>query len=295
MRLAVVPLLAACNQLLDIPDVHHDDCDPDAPFVHLAPVGGLDAELGDQGAQLSRDELVIVFSRLTVAGTPENPIPRFGDLYLAHRDTPDAAFGAATALGELNTELDEVGASLSEDMLTLYFDRSDPSQRYHIFAASRSTLGDVFGAPVPLALGGDASSERQPFITPTGIFFASTRGDGSADLFAASGHGTSFEPPRRLTSLETLPGPTAYENPVVSADGLTIYFSAPPDNATPRDIWTGSRATLDQSFGPPHAVAALNTPSAERPTWISDDSCRLYFVTNRAGQGFALWIASRRR
>jgi hypothetical protein len=248
-----------------------------------------------QGGQLSTDELTIVFSRLTVAGNPGSPVPHFGDLYLANRDTPGAAFGAAIALSELNTELDELGASLSEDRLTLYFDRSDPSQRYHIFAARRSSPVDVFGAPVPLGFGDGTSSDRQPFITPAAIFFASTRSDGSASLLAASGRGTSFEPARRLTSLETLPGPTAHENPVVSSDGLTIYFSAPPDNATPRDIWTASRAAPDQPFGLPHAIAALNTPSAERPTWISEDSCRLYFVTDRTGRGLTLWMASRRR
>jgi hypothetical protein len=295
MRLAVVPLLAACNQLLEIPDIHRGDCDADAPFVQLAPVAGLDAELGEQGGQLSRDERTIVFSRLTVAGNPASPVPHLGDLYLAERDTPDAPFGAATALVELNTELDELGASLSEDRLTLYFDRSDLSQRYHIYAARRSSPVDVFGAPVALALGDGTRSDRQPFITPAAIFFASTRSDGTASLLAASGRGTSFEPARPLASLETLPGPTAYENPVVSTDGLTIYFSAPPDNATPRDIWTASRAVLDQPFGSPHPVAALNTLNAERPTWISDDSCRLYFVTNRAGRGFSLWMASRRR
>jgi len=293
--LGFVPLLAtACNQLLELPDVHRGACGSEAPFIYLAPVGGLDGELGEQGAQFSRDELTIVFSRLTVVGPAENPIPRLGDLYIVQRDARDDVFGAATALSELNTELDELHASLAEDGLTLYFDRSDPSHRYHIFAASRSARDEVFGAPVAIALGDPSSSNGGPFITPTAIFFASTRSDGSASLFTANGRGASFEPPRRLASLETLPAPTAYDNPVVSSDGLAIYFSAPPDNATPRDIWSASRAEPDQPFGPPHAVAALNTASAERPTWISDDNCRLYFVTNRTGRGFALWVASRR-
>ena len=61
----------------------------------------------------------------------------------------------------------------------------------------------------------------------------------------------------------------------------------------PQDIWTASRAAVDQPFGPPHALDELDSISADRPTWLSADSCRLYFVTNRAGRGSEVWMASR--
>jgi hypothetical protein len=289
----VILLASACNQGFGAPEVHRGPCDPGSPFVYLAPVAGLGSQLGEQSAQLSRDELTIVFSRVTIAGTQDAPVPRHGDLYMAHRDHLAEDFHDAVALNELNTELDERTGSLSDDKQTLYFDRQDPSQRYQIFAASRSAPGEPFGAPTPIALRDHAGSDIEPFFTPSALFFASRSNDGSASLFTADGSGTSFAATRQLASLEVLPAPTAYEHPVVSSDGLTIYFSAPPDSAAQRDIWRASRSDPEQPFGSVRAVAELNTISAENPTWISEDSCRLYFMTNRSGQGHGLWLASR--
>jgi len=286
-------LTSACNQVLGLPDVHRGPCDPGSAFLHIAPVAGLGSELGEQSAQLSRDELTIVFSRVTIAGTPDGPVPRRGDLYMAHRNHLAEDFRDAAPLDELNTELDEHTASLSDDHRTLYFDRQGPSQRYQIFAARRFAPSGPFGAPALIALRDPASSDLEPFITSSALFFASRSSDGSASLFTAEGRGTSFAAARQLVSLEGLPGPTAYEHPVVSSDGLAIYFSAPADRAAPRDIWRASRADPGQPFGSVRAVAELNTISAENPTWISEDGCRLYFTTNRSGEGLQLWMASR--
>lgn len=287
------PLLAAsCNQLLGTPEARRGACDPRDAFDHAAPVGGIESGLGIQSAALSRDELTVVFSRLTVGGGAASPIARRGDLYTAHRDHLADAFRGAAPLDELNTELDEHSASLSDDQQTVYFDRQGPSGRYQIWTASRSGSAGPFGLPTAVALGDLPGSNLQPFLTSSTLYVAARQDDGAASLFAAARSGSSFTAPRRLASLETLPVP-AYENPVVSSDELTIYFSAPPDNATPQDIWTASRAGNDQPFGTPHALAELDSVSAERPTWLSADSCRLYFVTNRTGQGFQLWVASR--
>jgi hypothetical protein len=292
---SLAPLLAfatACNQMLDAPRVHRGACDPDAEFVQVAPVGGLESELGEQSAQLSHDELTVVFSRQILTG----PVPRYGDLYIAHRDHRRDDFRDVTALDEVNTEFDEFSASLSDDLLTLYFDREDQGRQYEILAARRSSPGEAFGAPTPVPLGDENSSDSdfEPLITPTTLYFASTRSGGYAKLFMAAGRGTTFAAPRQMVSLETLTSPTAYENPIVASDGLTIYFSAPADNMITRDIWSASRSDPDEPFGPPHAVASINTTNHESPAWISEDSCRLYFTTKRNGRDFELWMASRR-
>lgn len=295
MRCAPLTLVfaTACNQLLGTPEIDPGPCDAGAAFGHLAPVGGLDSGFGLRNAQLSRDELTIVFSRLTVVGPTNAPISRHGDLHVAHRDHLGDNFRGAAALDELNTDFDELSASLSDDQQTLYFDRSDRSGRYQIYAAIRSTPAEPFDAGAPIESGDDTRSAVEPFATHDAIFFASLGSNGSASLFTAAGHGTSFVTPRQLTSLESLPGPTAYRNPVVSSDDRTIYFSAPPNNASPQDIWSASRTERDQPFGTPRPVRELNTLSAERPAWLSADHCRLYFTTNRTGQGFELWVAAR--
>lgn len=294
MRAAALLLLATgCNELLGTPDVQRGACDAGARFVDLEPVAGLDDTLGLQGAQLSGDELTVVFSRPAIVSSPAGAAARYGDLYVAHRDHRGDAFQPAVALDALNTDVDEHSAALSADQQVLYFDRWGPAQHYQIFAASRRSGPGDFAAPVSVGLGSDAGSQIEPFVTGDALYFASRSADGSAHLFEADGAGTSFAAPRQLGALETLPSPTAYEDPVVASNGLTIYFSAPPDNASPQDIWTATRAAADRPFGVPRPVTELDTISAERPTWISGDSCRLYLLSNRTGQGFRLWVASR--
>jgi hypothetical protein len=291
--LATVPLLAtACNQVLGIPEVHRG-CRDDAELTEVVPVGGLTSPLGVQGAQLSRDELTIVFSRLTVSGPAAAPIARLGDLYVAHRDARDSDFREPTPLDELNTESDQLGASLSDDQRTIYVARRTSAQRYEIVVATRSASDGRFGVPAPVDLGDRDGSDIDPYITSTALYFARKRSDGSARLFTAAGGRPTFADPRPLTSIETPLEPAAREDPIVSPDGLTLYFSAPPDNASPRDIWIASRQVVDQEFSTPARVAALDTNSDERPAWISNDRCRLYFITNRTGRGSELWMASR--
>jgi hypothetical protein len=289
LRSLVFVLVTACNQVIDIPEVHPGACDPGAVFARVVPVGGLGA-VGEQSARLSRDELTIVFSR----ELPDAPDKRFGDLYIAHRDHRDDEFGKATALDELNSSFDEFSASLSDDMRTLYFDRQVEDRRYEILAATRSAPDKPFGVPTVVSLGADASSNSEPFITDTAIFFTSTRSGGLASLFSAMGGGTSFEVPEPLMTGAL---DTAYEHPAITFDGLTIYFSKPPEN-TKRDILSASRSGPDEWFGALRPVAALNTDSTEFPVWISEDNCRLYFMTDRTQSSvkpnFELWMASRR-
>jgi len=283
-------LTTACNRLLDTPDLHLGPCDPGAEFMQVAPVGGLENEVGMQSARLSRDELSIVFSRLSTGGSPEHP--RFGDLYMAHRDDRADDFGRVAAINELNSDFDEFSASLSDDRLMLYFDRQDHGTRYEILAATRPGSEQAFGAPTAIQLGDATRSNYNPFITPAAIYFASRRDDSLASLFMAAGHGLQFAAPQNVMSIETL---ISYEAPIVAFDGLTIYFSAVRDGtAVARHIWSAARSAPEQRFGLPRAVAALDTAGLEWPTWISEDNCRLYFMAKQDGAGSTLWIASRR-
>jgi hypothetical protein len=291
---ALIPFLVsatACNQLLDIPALDDGPCDSGAGFIQRTVVRGLGTELGVQNARLSRDELTIVFSRMATAGLPDAPVQRFGDLYMAHRDHRDEEFRYVAALDELSSEFDEFSASLSDDLLTVYFDRQDQGSRYRVFSASRPSPDHHFGVPVVVPLGDQATSDYGPFITPTAMFFASLRDSGLSSLFVADRRGSQFDAPRRLISPETL---SVYETPVVAFDGLTIYFSAVHDRLSERVIWSATRPDPGQRFGLPTAVAALNTGYRTWPTWISEDNCRLYYMLAQPGQDSALWMASRR-
>jgi hypothetical protein len=234
----------------------------------------------------------VVFSRVMVGGTVAAPVARRGDLYIAHREHLGAAFHDAVPFDELNTDDDERAASLSEDQSTLYLDRRDAPGRSRILVTHRGSPADRFAVPTPVDVG-DAGDPGDPFVTPGALFYAVRRADGTASVFTADRLGGALAAPRRLDALEALPFPAVYEAPVASTDGLTLYFAAPPDRASPPDIWVASRTGGDPRFGAPRVVAELGSISADRPVWLSADRCRLYFVTNRAGRGAELWMGSR--
>jgi hypothetical protein len=283
MAISTAPL-AACSVVLDLPEVHRGDCGADEDFTKTAPVAGL-APGPVQSAQLSHDELTVVFSQITPG--------RYGDLYIAHRDHLGQAFGDATALEEVSSELDELTGSLSDDLRTLYFDREVQDRQYQMFMATRATPQDTFAAPVPVSLGEPMISNYEPFLTIDGLYFGSTRRSNLSSLYIAPGSGPAFGPVQRVASIETVGSGTAYENPVLSADRLTIYFGANPDRASAKQIWIAHRATTTAPFDPPQLLTSVNNVAFSTPNWLSPDSCRLYFM---AGPPYArtLWVATRR-
>jgi hypothetical protein len=297
MRRALLLLLAACNQLVDA-EAELGDCDREADFIALAPVPGLEGQLHDQSAWLSPDELTVVFSRRTV-GPPEH----HGDLYVAHRDDLAHAFGAAAPLAELNTEADEYSASLTSDLLTIYFDRQDADGAYALFSARRDAVDQPFGTPVPVSLHGWPGSNFQPFVAVRALFFSSAYDHGTSKLYEAPGGGSSFGTPAPVFTYDPLPFLASYENPIVTPDGRELYYSVPSrPNVVERDIWHATRSD-DGAFTTPHPVTGVNADSMDYPAAVSADNCRLYFITDRgvterglsAPSGrLALWVARRR-
>lgn len=47
------------------------------------------------------------------------------------------------------------------------------------------------------------------------------------------------------------------------------------------DIWTASRSSPSAAFGLASIIPALQTRYEELPSYVSDDHCRLYFVSSR--------------
>jgi hypothetical protein len=83
-------------------------------------------------------------------------------------------------------------------------------------------------------------------------------------------------------------------SPVVSADGLTIFFSSDRTDGGAKggtDIWTARRPSLTAPFSDVKTVPELNTTADEEAGWLSPDGCRLYSFSSIAGSH--LYVASR--
>lgn len=65
--------------------------------------------------------------------------------------------------------------------------------------------------------------------------------------------------------------------PVISSDGLTLYFGSRRGAKADFDVYVTTRSDTNAGWSDPAAVALLNGPTDDTPSWISPDECELYF------------------
>jgi hypothetical protein len=115
---------------------------PTGAFAAPTPLLELNTASVDLLPRLSADELSIVF-------TSQRPEGGRGatDIWQARRSSTAAPFGAPTNLAELNTNVDDTGAWLSSDGLTIFFasNRVGGQGRLDIWRASRTSIDQPFG------------------------------------------------------------------------------------------------------------------------------------------------------
>jgi OOP family OmpA-OmpF porin len=93
---------------------------------------------------------------------------------------------------------------------------------------------------------------------------------------------------------------TAYSDsaPAVSKDGLSLYLtSVRPGNGAQGegDIWVSQRSSVDESWGPPVNVLALNSEHTDQAPALSRDGHYLFFASDRDGGlgGLDIWVSHR--
>ena len=265
-------------------------CDPGAKFGPPMPIPGLEA-IDAIPARLSPDELTL-YSSSSQANS---------DIWVAHRSTRTGAFGPPTFLTAENSASSDGNEAVSSDGLTLWFQSNRvANQGYHLYVATRASTLVEFGTPGLAATVNAADptqNDGQPFVTADGseLWFSSDRtgGLGSADIWVAKWTGNGFGPPTPVPELNS-----SVEDwfPTLSADRLTIYFGSlrtGPGTKGSFDIWTSHRSTVNDGFPAPTLVDELNTSSAETPTFLSADNCRLYGGLLNSSGAFRLFVATR--
>jgi len=108
-------------------------------------------------------------------------------IYLAQRASPQAPFSDIRATLELRGEGGMSGGFLSEDGLSLFFQREGQGGG-DLFLAWRRSLQEPFEHVIPLAGVNGEANERDPFVSldQTRFFFASDRTAGKGfDIFAS--------------------------------------------------------------------------------------------------------------
>ena len=160
----------------------------------------------------------------------------------------------------------------------------------------------VFGEPTNLGpIVNSSALENQPNISADGLrlYFQSNRpgGQGGNDVWVTN-RATRDDPWEAPANLGPAVNSSAGDgNPCIWPDGLTLYFQSGRSEGYGRsDIWVATRATKDDSWGPPMNLGpSLNTAYREGRTSILPDGLSLYLNSDRPG-GFGssdLWLSTR--
>ena len=253
-------------------------CDPAKPFGAPVLLTSLQSANRDGNLRLLPDELTGFFwSARWDAGTAA--------LYVTTRADNGSAFGNVSLLNNVNTATAQYDPSVTGDGLTLAFrsNRDGGAGRDDLYGASRATVGGDFSGVAPITAVNSASNDVQPFLTPSGaeIYFSSDR-TGDYDIYRATGSGGTYGAPAPVSEVN-MTG-VVDQNPVVSADDLTILFSSDRTGGVgSRDIWIATRSSTSAMFAAASDLGAVNTTGNDYPGWLSVDGCRLYLHSDISG------------
>lgn len=274
-------------------DVVAPPCDLTKGFGAPVLVPGVNTAEDDSAPTLTADEKTIYFTRVNG--------PDF-DIYVATRADRNAAFGTAQPVPGVNANGFEGDPFVTTDGKLFFMSsvRTAPGTlgSADIFFATRDAITGVIGSPTVVPGVNSSSNDGQGYlVSGTEIFFVSARADASAPTALyrgdfASGSVSNVAP---IAELNT---PFSQSNPIVSPDGMTVYFATTRVDVVPassgNNIWSATRTQMGGSFGTPAPVEPLNSDKNEYPRWISPDGCRLYLQSDRPGIGkLDIYVAER--
>jgi Tol biopolymer transport system component len=253
-------------------------CDPAKPFGPPAILTTLQSTTKEGDFRLLPNELTGFFwSARWDAGAAA--------LYVTIRTDTGSSFGNVTLLNNVNSTSTQYDPSVTGNGLTLAFrsDHAADAGRDDLYWASRATVGSDFSAVAPISNLNSPSNDVQPFMTPSGaeIYFSSDR-TGDYDIYRATGSAGAYGAPTPVSEVNMTVA--IDQNPVVSADDLTILFSSDRAGGLGgKDIWIATRSSASGPFGAPGVLAGVNTTANDYPGWLSVDGCRLYLHSDVSG------------
>jgi hypothetical protein len=227
------------------------------------------------------------------------------DIWVAHRMTKDAPFGAPVNLGSaVNSAADDFCPT--------------PVGRHGLFFVSRRTiegvtcgLGDIYftrfdrahGWRPPEHLGcapdgpNSALDEMGPSYVKTHgqklLYFSSSSAAVPGDIFvSAKAAGGTFGPASPVAALNSAGHDI---QPNVRKDGLEVVFSSNREGSLGQDIWVSVRDHADDPWSAPVRLGSeINTALGETRPSLSRNGQRLYFGRTPGPEGMTdIFLASR--
>lgn len=210
---------------------------------------------------------------------------------------PGKAFGAPTAIAELDTTGTEGSIRLSADQLTAYFASARPGGvgGVDLWIATRADAGAPFGNFQNLAPLNSTATDTHATVTADGLtlYFETLRGQPNQAVYESQRASTAA-PFASPLSLPGFGGFAVVTDPYVRADGQVLYVSA---GLTLADLDIYRLVMSGGSFGEPVSVGELNGQANEELPAITPNDRVLYMASTRvdsmAKGGYDIWLSVR--
>ena len=244
----------------------------------------------------------------TAAPVPDEPIFVEDEAAAAPRDSAPLELGDAadaskaptfcdastpfqtftTLPGNVNTASEDAFPTLTDDELTLYFQRSPAGGgNPTFFVAQRATTMADFTNPVPVSELADGRLNSTPTVTPKGdaLYFGS-----DSDIRMAKSVGVG-----RFGVAMPVPGLSGAESenaPALFGSGDELWLSIFVDGGL---HLRRSALSSDGGFGAPERITELESASYESGAASTRDGLTVYFGSARPGGSGAgdIWVARR--
>jgi len=219
----------------------------------------------------------------------------------------DFVFGEATNLGStVNHGCNDGAASLSGDGLSLFFESDYPNCGYwSLFVVTRDTSAAPWGERIMLGPAVNTSNINNwgPSISADGLELYFGRGDRDKgiqmDLWVTTRETTNDEWRTAMSLGETVNSMAHEDEPAISRDGLTLYFSSNrPGGLGGTDLWVTTRPTRQAAWGDPVNLGpTVNGSGDDFAPSVASDGLTLIFSSDRPGKYstyYDLWATTRR-
>lgn len=223
----------------------------------------------------------VTFSRDELKAYFQMPGSGNADIFQSTRLDVNDSFGAYVLIA--STVYNDYQPSLSADGLSLYFHADLPSPTLSdIYFSTRPSVSAQFGLASPLTGLATSAREYEPAVSSHSLYFAGepTTG-GSSEIWRVPRVGDGFGGRERVAQINS----AGIENNVtVRDDDLAIFWASSRSGGLgDMDIWMSVRDSIEEEWGTPRNLSAVNTVNNDHPQYISPDGCRLYVM--RPGMG----------
>jgi hypothetical protein len=227
------------------------------------------------------------------------------DIWVAHRESKDAPFGAPVNLGPaINSAADDFCPTPVKHGLFFVSRR--------VIAGVTCGMGDIYfarfdhngwSAPEHLGCAPDgpnsALDEQGPsYVKPAGqrlLYFSSSSASVPGDIYvSARGKDGGFGAASLVAELNSTGNDI---QPNVRKDGREVVFSSNRPGSLGQDIWLSVRKHIDDPWSPPTNLGGtINTGAAETRPSLSRDAQRLYFGRAPGPEGMSdIYVATREK